>query len=557
MTMANTQASNTLTYELINNGSGKARLNELYRLNTGQSANSVMLEVKPKGGAKMPELHSQVHGNANKDNFTIALAFQGHLLDERLIDQIVIRGEQAENWTLTPVQDGKEITLYFLFQSDTSPETCRLVLDQLAVNTNYSTGSTMVLKYTEKEGKVIQCQQLAITVLNHQGIEQSPFTLWLDTPKLSTRQDDNENLKLRLLNSSHTSLSSEKLRLQLEFDIDEGQLKSPEALMTENTFRQRFESGNGVVAPALGTIEAKVVGIYKGLIEFNPAGDPLSKASLEPGEFLSIELKRFNVSQNPGATTLTLRYFNIDNFWDGELSTTVQRTAYLESNEHQVQITKPIGGQLSAQKVVVQDAVEVEKGGVIQASDGNLAINGGLMAKALQGESVQVKDGASYIDLLPAGTIVMWSGGKEPPPGWALCNGKGTVNGKKIPDLSGRFVMGMGSKDVLDKDGKSKPHEYEINTEGGEDRVKLTPSEMPKHYHDLADTWFPDAKREGKERKFQPLMLIKEHKKDWEKARQDFNRPQVWDSPRTSERGADKFHENLPPYYVLAYIIKK
>ena len=70
-------------------------------------------------------------------------------------------------------------------------------------------------------------------------------------------------------------------------------------------------------------------------------------------------------------------------------------------------------------------------------------------------------------DLLPVGTIVMWSGDINAiPNGWQLCDGtKGT------PDLRNRFIVGAGSG-------------YNPGATGGADRVALTIAEMPAHKHD-------------------------------------------------------------------------
>jgi len=51
--------------------------------------------------------------------------------------------------------------------------------------------------------------------------------------------------------------------------------------------------------------------------------------------------------------------------------------------------------------------------------------------------------------------------------GWALCNGD---NG--TPDLSNRFILGVGSL-------------HDINTEGGEKSVVLNVSQIPSHSHKI------------------------------------------------------------------------
>jgi microcystin-dependent protein len=69
---------------------------------------------------------------------------------------------------------------------------------------------------------------------------------------------------------------------------------------------------------------------------------------------------------------------------------------------------------------------------------------------------------------VPSGGIIIWSGTiASIPSGWALCNG---ANG--TPDLRDRFVVGAGSL-------------YNTEDTGGENSVQLTESEIPSHGHSM------------------------------------------------------------------------
>jgi microcystin-dependent protein len=74
----------------------------------------------------------------------------------------------------------------------------------------------------------------------------------------------------------------------------------------------------------------------------------------------------------------------------------------------------------------------------------------------------------------PVGLIAMWSGGSIPA-GWALCNGQtvakadGTGN-ITTPDLRDRFIVGTGGS-------------YGVGNTGGATTVALTAAQMPVHNH--------------------------------------------------------------------------
>lgn len=119
---------------------------------------------------------------------------------------------------------------------------------------------------------------------------------------------------------------------------------------------------------------------------------------------------------------------------------------------------------------------------------------------------------------VPPGTICMWSGSiVSIPAGWALCNGS---NG--TPDLRDKFVVGAGSG-------------YAVGATGGEATHVLTIDEMPSHSHNI---------RAGNELGQDPWAGVK-----WV-----FGQKDVYQS--TESAGGGQAHNNLPPYYALAYIMK-
>ena len=120
--------------------------------------------------------------------------------------------------------------------------------------------------------------------------------------------------------------------------------------------------------------------------------------------------------------------------------------------------------------------------------------------------------------IIPTGVIVMWSGAiASVPSGWSLCNGS---NG--TPDLRNRFVLGAGSS-------------YAVGATGGEVMHTLTIDEMPAHTHSYV---MPPTGRDNM-------------------SRDDLNHQFGWNSNSTTgSTGGSQPHNNMPPYYALAYIMK-
>jgi len=125
--------------------------------------------------------------------------------------------------------------------------------------------------------------------------------------------------------------------------------------------------------------------------------------------------------------------------------------------------------------------------------------------------------GRAIYNPVPVGGIIMWSGSVATiPTGWALCNGQ---NG--TPDLRDRFIVGAGTT-------------YNPGNIGGLSAVQLTIDEMPKHNHGIAGSYWAGTGPGG--------SFTYGYYGNFGTAGQD--------------QGGDKAHENRPPYYALAYIMR-
>jgi len=152
---------------------------------------------------------------------------------------------------------------------------------------------------------------------------------------------------------------------------------------------------------------------------------------------------------------------------------------------------------------------------LISSSANAVTVNGTVTAESFAGHGT-----------IPVGGIIMWSGATVPP-GWALCNGQ---NG--TPDLRGRFVLGAGAGTGLTA--------RNIGQAGGAETHTLTIAEMPAHTHSFrtfhANFGHVGSATEGST------------KNDGDGV--------FYDADAVQSTGGGEPHHTMPPYYVLAYIMR-
>jgi microcystin-dependent protein len=131
------------------------------------------------------------------------------------------------------------------------------------------------------------------------------------------------------------------------------------------------------------------------------------------------------------------------------------------------------------------------------------------------------------VNFLPKGIIVAWSG-TTVPTGWVLCDGTNST-----PDLRDKFILGAGTV-------------YSPNTTGGKRTHILTVDEIPSHNHYTIDDSFKnnmDGNYFGN-------------------GDRSLSGGGGWyvgaggSRFTTSSVGAGKEHNNMPPFYTLAYIMR-
>jgi len=150
--------------------------------------------------------------------------------------------------------------------------------------------------------------------------------------------------------------------------------------------------------------------------------------------------------------------------------------------------------------------------------------------------------------VIPVGGIIMWSGtiaelSTNPAlSNWRLCNG---TNG--TPDLRNRFIVGAHSGDGDGSTPTSGPGfsttgvlnaNYTPGNRGGSTSVGLTIAEMPAHTHSRGVIYPGGGFDTEQEQSGGP----------------DGNRTKF--NQETGARGENHHHENRPPYYALAFIMR-
>lgn len=177
--------------------------------------------------------------------------------------------------------------------------------------------------------------------------------------------------------------------------------------------------------------------------------------------------------------------------------------------------------------------------------------------------------------LVPPGVIVMWSGAiNDIPVGWALCDGS---NG--TPDLRDRFIVGAGGS-------------YNVGNTGGMKEVTLTTSQLPSHNHAVSigssgahvHSGTTSTNPTGDQGKPGDLYLITEVSRPEYQNTRAVDKGSPWAAVESinpsaistvhshtfttssngshshsitiSDTGGGQAHENRPPYYALAYIMK-
>ena len=173
----------------------------------------------------------------------------------------------------------------------------------------------------------------------------------------------------------------------------------------------------------------------------------------------------------------------------------------------------------------------------------------------------------------PIGGIIMWSGslnndGTVPNySNWRICDGTNNT-----PDLRGRFIMGSTNENQVDVAGEGQVN-YETGQTGGQQHVTLTTAEMPTHNHTMQQAgshshemvfyngndlnWTESGNPQTDDN--QNIQLGTDDAVNYQGVIEKGTESTLNAGDHThtiNQSGQNGSHENIPPYYVLAYIMR-
>lgn len=191
--------------------------------------------------------------------------------------------------------------------------------------------------------------------------------------------------------------------------------------------------------------------------------------------------------------------------------------------------------------------------------------------KELIAENEKLRNDLASLRPSPPGIVEMWAG-IAVPEGYLLCDGQalrtedypelfrvlGTtfntgisatgikystaVGYFRVPDLRGRFVVGQHDSD----------NDYRTpGSGGGLKKVSLSKDEIPSHDHSFKDYYYPESRINLGSGYANPTNnLTGSGRSDTD------NDSCLYYTHQTENTGGGQSHENRPPYYVLAYIMR-
>jgi microcystin-dependent protein len=196
----------------------------------------------------------------------------------------------------------------------------------------------------------------------------------------------------------------------------------------------------------------------------------------------------------------------------------------------------------------------------------------------VEGDVKFTNKNTKFMNIFPKYMVIAWAN-SDIPKGWVLCNGErytiddngitsvvtrttsGYSNiGELTPDLRGRFILGSGIGVIYDKtiDGNytakrnSNLTERILNERDGVEKVALLIDQMPAHKHYYAQAYGWDDNKLN----LRNVTYPENSGTSGNIFTNDQGEYRASNTPNTSVTGKGEAHENMPPFYVLTYIMK-
>lgn len=246
-------------------------------------------------------------------------------------------------------------------------------------------------------------------------------------------------------------------------------------------------------------------------------------------------------SQNSWGSDLNENWSKLDSLLYG--------ASYTDSDTNTVEKIRPDldqGNWAINGAVVTASASELNKVDGYNGTTADLNILAGAAAAGVTSTEFGYLDGVTSSlqtqinSVIPSGVILLWSGSTSNiPTGWVLCDGQNST-----PDLRDRFVVGAGST-------------YAVDATGGAASVTLTSDQIPAHNHSATST----VTDPGHSHTFQGVTASggsgtsSRHGAVINKTTSAATTG-ISVSTAIGNTGGGQSHENRPPYYALAYIMK-
>lgn len=202
----------------------------------------------------------------------------------------------------------------------------------------------------------------------------------------------------------------------------------------------------------------------------------------------------------------------------------------------------------------------------VSQADDHLRLIKSVLKNTFPNLSAPVTSTAEQLNnAIPSGFIGMWSGSiASIPSGWFLCNGSNST-----PDLRDRFIVGAGST-------------YAVGAIGGSNTVSLTEAQLPTHTHTITATTESAGSHAHSVSDPGHSHLYNQASGQAPESGTGFVGYQGYNAQTStattsagtgislgsagahthnitataSNAGSGAAHENRPPYYALAYIMK-